>query len=94
MKLNIKKSSTGSNSDVKEHHKKVTEKESNTDTQETAMEKFVKDKTEDQQKLTVQNNKTGISGFSTLGLDGSKKVSGQRAFAKKMSRMSHYITKK
>ncbi len=44
MKLNIKKSSTGSKSDVKEHHKNDTGKGSKTDTQDSAMEKFVKEK--------------------------------------------------
>ncbi len=88
MKLNNKKSAPGSKNGEKEHINKET------DTEESAMEKFVKDKTEDKNKAALQTNKTGITGFNSIGLDGSKKVSGQRAFAKKMSRMSHYITKK
>lgn len=90
----MKKQSTGSKIKEKEHNKKDAEGTAEDDSQRTAMEKLIKDKTGEENRLKGKTDKTGITGFNPLGFDGSKRVSGQRAFAKKRSAMSHYITKK
>jgi hypothetical protein len=44
--------------------------------------------------LFLQNKKNVVSDMNAAGKDGQQRNSGQRAFAKKNSRRSHYITKK
>ncbi len=44
--------------------------------------------------MFLENKKNEISGMNTIGKNGQSMSSGQRAFAKKSSRRSHYITKK
>lgn len=82
---------------MKQKNKKQTagsKKEAADNSQEKAMEMLINDKTGEENRLKGKTGKAGIKGFNPLGFDGSKRVSGQRAFAKKRSAMSHYITKK
>ncbi len=44
--------------------------------------------------MFLEKKKNEISGMNTIGKNGQSMSSGQRAFAKKSSRRSHYITKK
>ena len=92
MKLNIKKSA-GSNKSTEPVHKKLAADSVNdADNSKSEVEKMIKEGTTGEKKVSVKIGKTDL--FNQLSIDGSKKISGQRAFDKKRSAMQHYITKK
>lgn len=91
MKLNIKKQ-TGGKSNIPAHKISDMDIQSSAGKSKSEIEKMIKDNRAGEKKASVKIGKTDL--FNSLSFDGSKKISGQRAFARKSSAKQHYITKK
>lgn len=91
MKLNIKKQA-GGKSNAPAHKKSAMDNQGSKERSKSEVEKMIRDGSTGEKKVPHKIGKTDL--FNSLSFDGSKKISGQRAFAKKSSSMQHYITKK
>lgn len=91
MKLNIMKTAGGKS--IVLAHKKIASDNHRSDSRSKSdVEKMIKDGSVGGKKVSLKIGKNDI--FSSLSFDGSKKISGQRAYDKKRSALQHYITKK
>ncbi|MBE2217892.1 MAG: hypothetical protein IAE90_06815 [Ignavibacteria bacterium] len=86
------KKSAGSKTNIPAHKKSASDNQSPDQRTKSEVEKMIKEGSTGEKKVSVKIGKTDL--FNSLSFDGSKKISGQRAFAKKRSAMQHYITKK
>ena len=91
MKLNIK-NQAGGKSNIHAHKKTASDTQSSAGKSKSEVEKMIRDGSTGEKKVSHKIGKTDL--FNSLSFDGSKRISGQRAFAKKSSSMQHYITKK